>query len=73
VDAARLLWGGGADWTAWVAGVGEKVWPEGRENGVDRAHVTDVGKLGPWDEVVLASFVKKGDGSTREGFLLFLL
>jgi hypothetical protein len=32
-----------------------------------------VGKLGPWDEEVIASFVKKGDGSMREGFLSFLL
>jgi hypothetical protein len=33
----------------------------------------DVGRLGPWDEEVLVSFEKKGDGSMWEGFLLFLL
>jgi hypothetical protein len=33
----------------------------------------DEGRLGQWDEEVLASFEKNGDGLMREGFLLFLL
>jgi hypothetical protein len=40
---------------------------------MDRAQVADVGRLGTWDEEVLASFEKKGDGLMREGFLLFPL
>jgi hypothetical protein len=41
-----------------VAGDGEKARPERKEKGVDRAQATDLGRLGPWDEEVLASFVK---------------